>query len=127
LYAPLYKIYPPGCLGDWGLVSPALEYILIVCFRTDLDQNDLYYSMNNTERGRAIIFNHEFFDKIDGNSAEPRDGTMSDVERLCCTLSDLGFIIDLQENKTYKQIINHISQGTSYNRYMSFMKEFCSA
>jgi hypothetical protein len=79
--------------------------------------------MKNTERGRAIIFNHEFFDEIDGDSAEPRHGTMSDVERLCTTFSDLGFKIDLQENRTYSQIMDHISEGTSFTRYMSYMTE----
>jgi hypothetical protein len=114
-------------LGAWVLGSPALDYILIVCFRTDLDQNDLYYSMKKTERGLAIIFNHEFFDDIDGDSAEPRSGTMSDVKRLCCTFSDLGFKIDLQENRTYNEIMDHISQGTSVTTYLSFMTEICSA
>jgi hypothetical protein len=114
-------------LGAWGLGSRALDYILIVCFRTDLDQNDLYYSMKKAERGRAIIFNHEFFEKIEGDSAEPRHGTVMDVERLCCTFSDLGFMIDLQENRTYKQIMDHISQGISVTTYLSFMTEIYSA
>jgi hypothetical protein len=83
--------------------------------------------MKNTERGRAIIFNHEFFDKTEGDSAERRHGTLSDVERLCTTFSDLGFMIDLQENKTYKQIMNHVSQGTSVTTYLLFMTEICSA
>jgi hypothetical protein len=79
--------------------------------------------MKNTERGLAIIFNHECFDEIDGDSAEPRSGTASDVERLYSTFSDLGFTIDLQANKTYNEIIDHISEGTSFTRYLSYIIE----
>ena len=105
------------------LGSPALEYILIVCFRTELDQNDLYYSMKEKDRGLAIIFSHEFFEEIDGHSAEPRDGTVTDVERISSTFSDLGFEIDLQENRTYEEIMDHISKGTSVTTYLSYMTE----
>jgi hypothetical protein len=76
--------------------------------------------MKNTKRGRAIIFNHEFFD---GNLAKPRDGASSDVKRLSSTFSDLGFHIDLQQDKTYDEIMDHISEGTSFTRYSSSMTE----
>jgi hypothetical protein len=105
------------------LGSPALEYVLIVCFRTELDQNDLYYSMKKTDRGLAIIFSHEIFDEIDGCSVKPRDGTVTDVERLSSTFFDLGFKIDLQENRTHKQIMDHISQGTPFTTYLPYMRE----
>jgi len=79
--------------------------------------------MKKKDRGRAIIFSHEVFDEIDGRSAERRHGTNKDVERLSSTFSDLGFYIDLQENKTYKQIMNHILQGKSVITYLSYMTE----
>ena len=74
-------------------------------------------------RGLAIIINHEVFDVIDGYAPEPRHSTVMDVERLKSTFSDLGFKIDLQENKTYKQIVDYISQGISVTTYLSHMKE----
>jgi caspase-like apoptosis-related cysteine protease len=76
---------------------------------TQLDQNDLYYSLKKG-RGLAIIINHEVFDEIDVYSHGRRRGTVRDLEILKKTFSDLGFEIDLQENKTYKQIMDHISQ-----------------
>jgi len=74
-------------------------------------------------RGRAIIFSHDVFDEIDGYSHDPRHGTDNDVDRLSSTFSDLGFNIDLQENKTYKEITDHISQGISVTTYLSYMIE----
>ena len=79
--------------------------------------------MKNEERGLAIIFSHEFFDEIDGYPLEPRDGTVSDVEKLSSTFSCLGFKIDIQENRTYRQIMDHISQGTSVTTYLSYLTE----
>jgi hypothetical protein len=79
--------------------------------------------MKKEDRGLAIIFSHEFFDEIDGYSAEPRHGTVTDTEELSSTFSALGFKIDLQENRTYKQIMDHISQGTSVTTYLSYMTE----
>ena len=83
--------------------------------------------MKEKDRGIAIIFSHEFFEEIDGHSAEPRDGTETDVERISSTFSDLGFEIDLQKNKTYEEIMDHISQGTSVTTYLSYMTGICSA
>jgi len=74
-------------------------------------------------RGLAIIINHADFDEIDGCVPEPRHGTQMDVERLNSTLSDLGFVIDLQENKTCKEITDHISEGISVITYLSYMTE----
>jgi hypothetical protein len=71
----------------------------------------------------AIIFSHEFFDKTDGYQNEPRDGTETDVERISSTFSNLGFKIDLQEDRTYEEIIYHISQGTSVTTYLAYMTE----
>jgi hypothetical protein len=79
--------------------------------------------MKEKDRGLAITFSHEFFDEIDGYSAEPRDGTVTDVERINSTFSDLGFKIDLQANRTYDQIMDHISKGTSVPTYLSYMTE----
>ena len=79
--------------------------------------------MKEKDRGIAIIFSHEFFEEIDGHSAEPRDGTETDVERISSTFSDLGFEIDLQKNSTYEEIMAHIKQGTSVTTYLANMNE----
>jgi hypothetical protein len=79
--------------------------------------------MKNEVRGLAIIFSHESFDKIEGYPDEPRHGTEIDVEGLSSTFSGLGFKIDLQKNRTYKQIMKHISKGTSVTTYLSYMTE----
>lgn len=78
--------------------------------------------MKKEKRGRAIIFSHESYEEIDGiEIAEPRDGTVEDVKRLSSTFSGLGFEIDLQKNRTYEQIREHILQGTSVTTYFSYM------
>jgi len=79
--------------------------------------------MKNEDRGLAIIFSHEFFDIIEGYPDEPRYGTEIDVEGLSYTFSGLGFKIDLQKNRTYKQIMKHISKGISVTTYLSYMTE----
>ena len=79
--------------------------------------------MKKKDRGLAIIFSHEDFDEIDGRSAERRHGNVIDVERLSSTFSDLGFEIDLQKDRTYQEILDHISRGTSVTTYLSYMKE----
>jgi hypothetical protein len=85
--------------------------------------NDQYYSMKSTDRGLAVIFSHESYDEIDGTKPAPRHGTSIDVEKLSCTFSDLGFTIDVQEDKTYEEIIDRISQGTSVTVCFSYMTE----
>ena len=72
-------------------------------------------------RGLAIIISHEVFDEIDGYAPERRHGTVRDVDGLNSTFSDLGFVIDLQENKTCKEITDHISEGISVIMYLSQM------
>jgi hypothetical protein len=79
--------------------------------------------MKNEKRGLAVIFSHEFFDEIDGCQHEPRHGTVTDVERLSSTFSGLGFKIDLQKDKTYEQIMDHILQGTSVTTYLLYTIE----
>jgi hypothetical protein len=105
------------------LGGPALEYILIVCFRKERGQNGLYYSMKKAARGLVIIFNQEVFDKIDGHSAPRRDGTSEDVKRLSRTFSLLRFEIDEQKDKTHEEIMQYISDGTSVITYFSYMTE----
>jgi hypothetical protein len=105
------------------LGGPALEYILIVCFRIERGQNDLYYSMKKAKRGLVIIFNQEDFDEIDGHKVDPRDGTSEDVERLSKTFTRLRFDIDEQKNLSYREIMQYISKGTSVITYFSYMTE----
>ncbi|PSN56820.1 Caspase-1 [Blattella germanica] len=75
---------------------------------TELKPNDMFYSMKRPERGLAIIFNHEFYDEIDGEKPEIRHGTSQDVEKLMATFGELGFQIDIQENLTHDEIIKHV-------------------
>ncbi|XP_069705581.1 caspase-1-like isoform X2 [Periplaneta americana] len=77
---------------------------------TELKPNDLYYSMKRPERGLAVIFNHEFYDEIDGEKPENRHGTNADVENLNITLSNLGFVVDVQHNLTCAEILGHVGQ-----------------
>jgi len=79
--------------------------------------------MKKAVRGRVIIFNQEDFDEIDGQKVTPRDGTSEDVGRLSSTFSRLGFTIDVQKNRTYQEIMNHISEGTSVITYFSYITE----
>ena len=79
--------------------------------RTDLNPSDMFYSMGRSDRGLVVIFNHEFYDEIDGKAMQTRYGTSIDVEKLTATFSNLGFEIDVQENLTRQEVIEYVNQG----------------
>jgi hypothetical protein len=113
-----------GDLAAVVLYIPALEVILMFTFRTELMPSTLFYSMQRTERGLVIIFNHESYDKIDGKTAERRrHGTSEDVERLKSTFHGLGFNVVVKQDLTYQQITAYISEGTSVITYISHIAE----
>lgn len=59
------------------------------------------YFMNHKRRGKAIILNHEKFDKED-----PREGTQIDVDRLKEVLSTLKFEVEEHKDLDFFDIIN---------------------
>lgn len=63
---------------------------------------DEYY-MKHPRRGKAIIFNHEHFDK-----EERREGTHADVEKLKLTLKELKFEIDVCNDFEYTEVKDKI-------------------
>lgn len=87
---------------------------------TEMKPNDQYYSMKSTDRGLAVIFSHESYDEIDGTKPAPRHGTSIDVDKLSRTFRGLGFEIDIQENKTYEEIRDHISQVSRMNELKKY-------
>jgi hypothetical protein len=105
--------------GLMQLTSWCTTVFFISSFRTDLQQNDLFYSMKKPDRGLAIVLSHEFYDKIDGKGVPVRSGTSNDVERLKDTLSDLGFQVDVKKDLTHKEICRLISNGTVHCSYVT--------
>lgn len=59
------------------------------------------YFMRNKKRGKALIFNHKFFD--DPNT-KARYGTEADAVRLQITFRKLGFEVRIFDDRTLDQI-----------------------
>ena len=113
-----------GDLATVVLYIPALECILMLTFRTELMPSTLFYSMQRTERGLVIIFNHESYDEVDGKKADGRrHGTSEDVKRLDSTFYDLGFKVVVEDDLTYQEITAYILDGTSVITYISHIAE----
>ncbi|PSN37232.1 hypothetical protein C0J52_12659 [Blattella germanica] len=65
------------------------------------------YNMNHINRGHAIIFNHDTFDR---NNYPPREGSEHDVKNLVKTFKSLGFEVTIHDNLTYGKIQDVISR-----------------
>lgn len=59
------------------------------------------YNMRNKHRGKAIIFNHEFFEN---NRQSRREGTQKDCADLHRVLTKLGFDIEVYQDLSYADI-----------------------
>ncbi|XP_018056185.1 PREDICTED: caspase-1-like [Atta colombica] len=68
---------------------------------------EVYYNMNHSKRGLALIFNHEFFTV---SHLKPRCGTNVDCENLKATLKDLGFEVNDYHNLTQKDIVKQLER-----------------
>ncbi|KAG5328669.1 CASP1 protein, partial [Acromyrmex charruanus] len=68
---------------------------------------EVYYNMNHSKRGLALIFNHEFFTV---SHLKSRCGTNVDCENLKATLKDLGFEVNDYHNLTQKDIVKQLER-----------------
>ncbi|PSN56823.1 hypothetical protein C0J52_02705 [Blattella germanica] len=87
---------------------------------TKLVQDDLYYSMKNRPRGRLIVFNHESYDVVDGVGSTKREGTIKDIKKLENTFKNLGFTYDLQQDKTYAEIIRYCKRVANMKELQNY-------
>ena len=71
----------------------------------------MYYNMNHSKRGIALIFNHELFNI---SHLKPRCGTNVDCDNLISTLKNLGFEVNDVHNATHEGIIKQLERGESY-------------
>lgn len=74
--------------------------------RTNVDADEYY--MKHPRRGKAIIFNHEHFEKDN-----QREGTQYDVQTLKTTLTTLKFEIEVYDDYEYcdiKNVIKNLSK-----------------
>lgn len=88
--------------GIWFTFSDEKEHFKEIVFTRTEAQADEYY-MKHPRRGKAIIFNHEIFDKEDR-----REGTHFDVEKLKLTLEKLKFEIEVCDDYEYSDIKDKI-------------------
>jgi len=64
-------------------------------------RDDDEYNMRHARRGRAIILNHELFDR---NIAPTRTGSRVDVAVLEHVWNELGFEVSVYDNLAYHEI-----------------------
>jgi len=72
------------------------------------DRYAMYYNMNHSKRGLALIFNHEFFTI---GHLKPRCGTNVDCENLSKTLKGLGFEVNDFHNSDHRDIVKQLERG----------------
>lgn len=66
------------------------------------------YKMDHKKRGKAIILNHEHFERD-----ESRDGTMKDVEKISKTMEVLGFEVEVHNDLDYSNILMLLKESMS--------------
>ncbi|KAH0951016.1 hypothetical protein HN011_008887 [Eciton burchellii] len=71
------------------------------------DRYAMYYNMNHSKRGLALIFNHEFFTI---GHLKPRCGTNVDCENLSKTLKGLGFEVNDFHNSDHRDIVKQLER-----------------
>ena len=64
-------------------------------------KDDERYKMNHKRRGKAIIFNHSDFSRLNLNT---RVGTNQDRDRLRTILTQLDFEVVVHDDQTFEQI-----------------------
>lgn len=71
-------------------------------------RNARYYKMDHTNRGLAIIFNHEHF-KING--LKQRTGTQVDCKNLEMQLKKLHFNVAVYNDLEHLELHNKVNEG----------------
>lgn len=81
--------------------------------RMPVERNAVYYKMNHTKRGIAIILNHENFKP--NLNLRARSGTNLDSKRLEITLEGLGFDLWPYYDQTQEEIHRIITKASNYD------------
>ncbi|XP_071577621.1 caspase-1 isoform X2 [Temnothorax nylanderi] len=92
-----------GSFGRSSTVSP-----LSVAQLAPTQRYAIYYNMNHSKRGVALIFNHEFFTVP---HLKPRCGTNVDCENLTLALKNLGFEVNDFHNLTHKDVVKQLERA----------------
>ncbi|CAG0891170.1 unnamed protein product, partial [Darwinula stevensoni] len=71
-------------------------------------RHDPNYKMDHLLRGKALVFNHEFFCKY--LKLPDREGTIQDRDRLVHALGHLGFQVEVYNNKPFQYIMKVIKK-----------------
>ncbi|XP_031783182.1 caspase-1-like [Nasonia vitripennis] len=64
------------------------------------------YNMENPNRGKCVVFNHETF----ATHLEPRKGSSVDTRKIKQTFQQLGFTVDICNNYEYYDIIEKLDE-----------------
>ncbi|KAJ9576241.1 hypothetical protein L9F63_006903 [Diploptera punctata] len=91
---------------DFNLFFSFVDNHRVACM--PVDRNAIYYNMNHSKRGLAVILNHEHFEI---NTLKQRTGTNVDCDNLNQTLHNLGFEVVVHHNKTTKEILNIVKEA----------------
>lgn len=91
-----------GCLNRAESPKPNIP----IC---TIDEQSVYYDMNNAKRGLAIIFNHFKFSPSTGNPV--RNGTEIDCKRLRKTFHELDFEVQIHDDLTRNRIFEELQKG----------------
>jgi hypothetical protein len=65
------------------------------------------YNMRHPRRGVALIFNHQFFDRL-----QARSGSSKDCDNLSDQLQSLGFEIQIYKDLSYTQLSGVLKEST---------------
>ncbi|KAK3554112.1 hypothetical protein QTP70_019213 [Hemibagrus guttatus] len=91
-------------MSEAGAQSKRLVYyVLLIASKTD---PNMEYEMNHKRRGLALIFNHETF-----QSCRERRGTNIDRNKLTKRFQDLGFEVNIHNDKTKKEVLREIRKA----------------
>jgi hypothetical protein len=75
------------------------------------ERNAEEYNMCHPRRGVALIFNHQFFNRL-----PPRFGSSKDRDSLSLQLQLLGFEIKVYNDLSYTQLSGVLMESTYYAR-----------
>ncbi|XP_059489240.1 uncharacterized protein LOC132204635 [Neocloeon triangulifer] len=80
--------------------------------KASVEKHDFYYKMTHNRRGKAIIFNHEFFNM---SNLSVRNGTNVDGENLRDTFEALGFDVTLHKDLILSDIEYVVNKAAKEN------------
>lgn len=80
------------------------------------------YNMSHKNRGKCVVFNHEYFD----TGFEDREGSSYDAKKIQHTFQNLGFEVEILDNLVHAEVIDKITKRKFLSRFtfsMNFYRE----